>query len=411
MTKDIRISLPVLHPAQRQIANSEARFKVICCGRRFGKTLLAIDDVVNTLLDGQSYGYFAPTYGDLEKLCWKPLKKILEPITSYKHETYKIIETVTGGTFAGFTMEVERPGQGHHFHKVAVDEAGTIPKLKSKFEESIRPTLLDYIGDATFYSTPRGHNDFWQLYNQGLDPLQDDWQAFHFTSFDNPYMDKQELETIRNSTPLRTWQEEYLAQFKTDGGQVFRDVDRIATLPPVEPYEGEFVFGVDWGRVNDFTAISVMDVNTHKQVCIDRFNQIGWQAQRNRLMTLYLKWKPFRILAEQNSIGEVNIEALAQEAWQEGYDDFLIDGFITTAVSKPPLIDDLTTAIERQEIQLQDDTQQLNEFTSYGLKRLLSGRFQYGAPSGGLDDTVIATALSFRAMGESVRSILLDMGN
>jgi len=401
MTKNIQINLSKLHPAQRQIADSPVRFKVVCCGRRFGKTYLAIDDVVNTLLDGKLYGYFAPTYADLEKLAWKPLKKILEPITSYKHETYKIIETITGGVFTGFTLQDERAGQGHKFHKVTIDEAASVPKLRTIFEESIRPTLLDYVGDATLYSTPRGHNDFWNFYNQGIDPLKPDWQAFHFTSYDNPHMDTLELEQIKASTPLRTWQQEYLAQFTADGGQVFRGVDKIAVLPPVEPYEGEFVFGVDWGRVNDFTAISVVDINTQEQVCIERFNQIGWQAQRNRLMTLYLKWKPFRILAEENSIGEVNIEALAQQAWNEGHEDFIIDGFQTTAVSKPSLIDDLTTAIERGHIKLQDDANQTNEFTAYALQRLPSGRFRFSAPSGGHDDTVIATALSWRATTES----------
>lgn len=438
MVKTLQIKLPILHPAQQKIVDSPAKFKVVCCGRRFGKTLLSIDDVTNHLLDGKAYGYFAPNYDDLHKLAWKPLLNVLGPIIKHKDQTKRTIETVTGGLFIGFSMEVDRPGQGHQFHKVALDEAATVAQLKDKFEESIEPTLVDFDGDVVWYSTPRGHNDFWQLYQLGQDPLQPDWQSFHFTSFSNPHISHTRLDSIKARVPLRTWEQEYLAEFTSDGGQVFRRVDRVATLPRFDPYPGEFIFGVDWGRVNDFTAVSIIDVNTRQQVLIDRINKIGYTAQRNWLMTLYEAWKPFRIIAEENSIGDANIDAIRNQAWSEAdisrqkalglradgrefperynqnlaqeialirkadiYDDFRIDGFQTTTISKPIIIDELTTAIERGQITLQDDTIQLNEMKSYALKRLPSGRFQFGAPSGGNDDTVIATALSWHGLTES----------
>jgi hypothetical protein len=220
-------------------------------------------------------GYYAPTNEDLHDLAWGPLLNVIEPIVSHKNETRRKVETITGGVFRGFSMEKERPGQGRKFHHIIVDEAATIGKLKSIFDETIRATLLDYVGSATFFSTPRGYNDFWGFYQKGVDPLQEQWASFHFTSFDNPYMDIAELREIEAKTPLRTWQQEYLAEFTADGGAVFRGVNEVALLDPYEPYEGEFIFGVDWGRVNDFTAISVIDVNTQKQVYIERFNQIG----------------------------------------------------------------------------------------------------------------------------------------
>jgi hypothetical protein len=408
-SKIINIRLPILHPAQQQIADSTARFKVVCCGRRFGKTLLAIDDVVNRLLDGQSVGYYAPTNEDLHDLAWQPLLTTIDPIVAHKNETRRKVETITGGVFRGFSMEKERPGQGRKFHHIIVDEAATVGKLKSIFDETIRATLLDYVGSATFFSTPRGYNDFWGFYQKGSDPLQKQWAHFHFTSFDNPYMDVAELREIEAKTPLRTWQQEYLAEFTADGGAVFRGVSEVATLDPFEPYDGEFIFGIDWGRVNDFTAISIMDVNTCQQVYVERFNQIGWTVQYNRLIDLYKQWRPYRIIAEENSIGDVNIPILARQAWAEGFEDFNIEGFQTTAVSKPIIIDDLTTAIERRQVTLQNDDNQLNELNSYALRRLASGRFQYSAPEGGHDDTVIATALSWHGVTESGRGLVIDV--
>jgi hypothetical protein len=408
MVKTLEIKLPVLHPAQKTIINDPARFKVVCCGRRFGKTLLAIDDVVNTLLDGKSYGYFAPTYNDLVKLCWQPLIKILDPVIKRKNETRFQIETITGGIFNGFTLEKDRPGQGNHFHKIAIDEAATVPKLRYIWDETLRATLLDHRGSATFYSTPRGYNDFWGFYQLGIDELQKDWQSFHFTSYDNPHMSKEELEAIKINTPSRVWEQEYLAQFTTDTGAVFRGVHKAAILDQLEPYQGEFIFGIDWGRANDYTVISVIDVNTRRQVAIDRFNQIGWSVQRGRIMALYEQWKPYRMIAETNSIGEPNIEALNQEAWTAGYDDFFVEGFQTTAVSKPIIIDDLTNAIERNLITLQNNEILINEHVSYTLNRTASGRYQYSAPEGGHDDTVIATALSWHGVVESGAVVIFE---
>lgn len=151
------------------------------------------------------------------------------------------------------------------------------------------------------------------------------------------------------------------------------------------------MFGVDWGRAEDFTVISVLDADTRQQVDMQRFNQVSWELQRGRLVTLYQRWQPKTILAESNSIGEPNIEALQAEGLP-------VQGFQTTAHSKGPLIDALALAIERQDIALLSDPVQLAELQAYTMERLPSGMFRYSAPAGGHDDTVIALALAWHAL-------------
>ncbi len=95
------------------------------------------------------------------------------------------------------------------------------------------------------------------------------------------------------------------------------------------------------------------------------------------------------ILAEENSIGSVNIEALQAEGLP-------VRGFMTTSKSKAPLIDGLALAMEKEEIVLLNDPVLKHELMAYEMKRNSMG-WSYGAPSGSHDDTVIATALSLWA--------------
>jgi hypothetical protein len=148
--------------------------------------------------------------------------------------------------------------------------------------------------------------------------------------------------------------------------------------------------------VHDYTCISVMDYHEKRQVYLERFNQIGWQQQRNRLLTLYERFQPISIWAEENSIGSVNIEALRGE-------DLPVRAFTTTARSKGPLIDTLVLGIEQETVTLLSDVILIQELQAYETSRMANGGWRYSAPPGGHDDTVIATALSLWACDHTSR--------
>lgn len=397
----LTVELKVLHPAQQEIANHPARFKVVCCGRRFGKTDLSVDLLVNDALDGYPTAYFAPSYGMVSNIVWPQLKKITRPIREAKNEVDKRLELITGGSFKMWTMASPDSSLGGAYKRIVVDEAAVQPDLMNIFNQVMRPMLVDYRGEVIFISTPRGHNDFWQLYNRGNDPAYPDWASFNYPTSANPYIHPGEIDDAERELPERTFEQEYLAKFIEDGGGVFRRVSAVTKLSPAQPYEGRFVFGVDWGKAVDFTVISVLDANTRKQVAIDRFNQISWPLQRGRLRAMYDLWKPVAIHAESNSIGEPNIEALQMEGLP-------VVPFQTTATTKGPLIDGLALAIERGDISLLDDPVQKTELQAYQMERLPSGKFRYNAPPGGHDDTVIALALAYQGIATSGSAILFD---
>ena len=273
-----------------------------------------------------------------------------------------------------------------------MDEAAYLsPAL---WQEVVRPTLADRRGEALFLSTPRGRNWFWSLWMLGRDRAE--WQSWRFPTSANPLIAPSEIEAARLLLPERIFREEYLAEFLDGGGGVFRRIETAATaLPESGPLPGErIVFGVDWGRDRDFTAVAVLSVDRRRMLALDRFNEIGWSLQRGRLKALADHWQPELIWAEANSIGGPNIEALVQD------DGLPVVPFTMTASSKSPVIDGLSLALERGDLVVLHDPVLRGELGAYRLERLPSGSYRYGAPEGLHDDTVIALALAWHGVQE-----------
>jgi hypothetical protein len=202
--------LPTLHPAQKHILKNAKRFNHLRCGRRFGKTTL-IEELSSIALDGKRVGVWFPTYKDLSEV-WKDLKKTYGPIIFKQNEQLKQIELVTGGLIDFWSMEEPDSGQGRKYHRAIIDEAAKAPKLYQAWENTIRPTLTDYIGDAFILSRPKGKNNGFYLLEEKHRPF-DNWAFFHFTTYDNPHIDPNEVEEAKTQLDDINFRQEYLADY------------------------------------------------------------------------------------------------------------------------------------------------------------------------------------------------------
>lgn len=403
--REIVLKFPVLHPAQQVIRASKARFRVLACGRRFGKTLLITDEGLESLALGQRVAYFNLSYKQGREV-WESFKRMGNPIISRKDENERRIETITGGVLDMWSLDNEKTAEnalGRFYDKVLFDEAARVPNLLTVWDKTISPMLMDTGGVALFASSPNGLNDFYTLYQRGNDPLFPDWQSFHYPTSANPHIRPEEIESARREKTDQAFRQEILAEFMADGSGVFRGVSAVATAPmDATPQPGfRYALGGDWGKQNDFTVFVVFCVETKEMVAIERFNRIDYHFQRERLKILINRWNPTVNLIEENSIGEINIEELRR-------DGIRVEGFQTTGESKPALIEELSVAIEKQRLTLMPDPVLLNEMNAYTMKRTATGRWQYNAPSGGHDDTVIATALAYNAALRSRSNRLPD---
>lgn len=136
------------------------------------------------------------------------------------------------------------------------------------------------------------------------------------------------------------------------------------------------------------------------EIARDRFNQIDYAFQRGRLQVMTERWEDCAILPERNSIGEPIIEQLQRDGLRISKGPDGKPGFMTSAASKPQLIENLALAFERAEWSFQDDPVWTAELEAYERDYSAhTGRSQYGAPEGLHDDTVIARALMVWAAG------------
>ena len=199
----MKIELSEPHINQQVILDNPSRFRVVMCGRRFGKSELSQVEIITNALKGNKVAYITPTY-KLAKTFFEQLTLIL-PFEANKSEL--IIRTVNNGSIEFFTGERLDNLRGRKFHLVVVDEASFIPDLESGWLNSIRPTLTDYKGKALFLSTPRGKNYFYSLFMKGGDS---DWQSFKFSTYDNPYISKDEIDDARKQLPHAVFEQEYM---------------------------------------------------------------------------------------------------------------------------------------------------------------------------------------------------------
>ncbi len=396
MAARIELHLPRPHPAQRRVLDERRRFNVLAGGRRLGKSVLIETILIKPALDGLPVGYFAPTYKLLAEQ-WRELVVATKPVTRAVNNTERRIELITGGTIDAWTLKNNPDaGRSRKYAIVGIDEAASAPNLEQAWTEAIRATLTDLRGEAWFVSSPKGVNYFAHLYARGqsTDPADADWMSWQMPTSANPFIAPEEIEWNRRDMPEQVFRQEYLAEFLDMEGAVFRKVQSAvdADVEVDEPIPGhEYAFGVDWGKHNDWTVITVLDLTTKAAVHIDRFNQIDYQVQLGRLESLAAIFQPRVIKPEANSIGEPLIEQLRAKGLP-------IQPFTTTNSTKAVIIDALSVAFDSGTITIPDNQTLISELIAYEAERLPGGLLRYGAPMGQHDDTVMSLAIAWSCL-------------
>src|SRR3990167_5971800 len=248
-----------LTPSQSTIASDLHRFRVLNCGRRFGKTVLAIEEMVGVAIakKDRRVAYFAPTRDDAREITWAMLTKKCENITTYKNESLLQLKVMTQDegesmiALYGWESVQERgKGRGLANDFIICDEVATYRNFWVGWNEVLSPTLIDSKVSAMFISTPKGFNHFYDLYNKEL--TDKDFKSFHFTSYDNPHIPQEEIDREKETKPPDTFAQEYLADFKKTQGLVYKEFDREKHLYEELPKDKQYqkLGAVDFGYRN-----------------------------------------------------------------------------------------------------------------------------------------------------------------
>ena len=212
-----------LSPAQRAIAYSSARFKVLISGRRFGKTYLALREICKyARFPGVKAWYVAPTYRQAKQIAWSMLKKKLGEVAwAYKYDETDLTAYLKNGSLIqlrGADNPDSLRGVGLKF--IALDEFADIKA--AAWYEVLRPTLSDTNGAAMFNGTPKGIGNWAKdVFDLGTGGESPDWQSFHYATIDGGRVPQSEIDMARAELDERTFRQEYMAEFVQYSGLIY----------------------------------------------------------------------------------------------------------------------------------------------------------------------------------------------
>ena len=426
------------HLNQQKIDESDARFKIVVAGRRFGKTCYAINKLINRALkfSGTKNWYIAPTYHQAKEIAWKMLQFYLpEEFISKKNEAELKIELIQGSEIAlkGADKPESLKGVGLNF--VILDEYGQMKE--EAWDESVRPMLVDSKGSAIFIGTPVGYNHFWTLYNKEKDDL--DYESFHFRTIDNLAIEgiAEEVEKARQEMDPIKFSQEMEANFESLVGRprfdhvVLKDMFHKARkpekgnliysdgkvtfegdaqgrvevyTPPTGATRGTIGADIAEGIENDRSSASFLNYETLAEDVVINTSKLDPSQFAIELFKLGMWCNNALIAVEGNGPGLACILPLRNgqddyPAYKNLYFKEIFDevnkkktkkfGFQTNLKTKPIIIDNLAKVIRENLITIpSEDT--IRECQTY----VVHENGKMGAVEGSHDDRVMALAIA-----------------
>lgn len=231
-----------LLPWQQEVWADDTRFKVIAAGRRTGKTRLAAWLlIVNALAHARcSVFYVAPTQGQARDIMWGLLLELAHDVIESTHTNNLQIRLINGSVISLKGADRPETMRGVSLQYLVMDEYADMRSYV--WEEILRPALADRKGGALFIGTPMGRNHFYDLYTYAKISDDETYSAYHFTSYDNPLLDPQEIDAAKKSMSSFAFRQEFLASFEAKGSEMFKEE---WVKFGEEPAEGDVYIAID----------------------------------------------------------------------------------------------------------------------------------------------------------------------
>jgi len=269
---DLKIELL---PWQETVWNDPTRFKVVAAGRRTGKSRLAAYLLIVAALQSQKgqVFYVAPTQGQARDIMWQTILEVGHSVITSSHVNNLQFKLVNGSMISLKGADRPETMRGVSLKFLVMDEyADMKPEV---WEQILRPALADLKGNALFIGTPMGRNHFYDLYQHGLLGEDDTFKSFHFTSFDNPLLDPEEINAAKKSMSSFAFRQEFLASFEAAGGELFKE--EWIKFDEEAPKVGEFYIAVDLAGFEEEGSKGVKNKRLDSSaIAIVKANEQGW---------------------------------------------------------------------------------------------------------------------------------------
>jgi len=387
-----KLTLYKPHPKQLEIhkaINQDGKYFVVSIGRQFGKTLLGENQALKWAIENKNWkvGWVSPTY----KQCKKVFKEVVRalgkcPFVVRTNNSDLIIELDTGSVILFYSAEAYDTIRGETFDGLICDEFAFFKP--AAWDEVLKATVLVKGKKVLIMSTPKGKNQFYKVFNLANDNPQ--YKSFFGTSYDNPFIDPEEIEDARRSLPEHIFKQEYLAEFLDDGSSVFRNINECIN----QANKTNHLFaGIDLGRADDWTVLTIVN-DQDEEVYSNRWRHMDWSAIINNIVAVLNKYKP-KTLVEANGAQDAIFEQIRNAV---NYPKTNIKPFVTTSKSKQAIVEDLIVGFENKELSIIGYDWQVSELQTFTYEYNLKTRaIKYSAPVGLHDDYVMSRAITRHA--------------
>ena len=264
-----------LLPWQQEVFEDPTRFKVIAAGRRTGKSRLAAWCLILNALQatrGHVF-YVAPTQGQARDIMWQMLLELGHSVIASSHVNNLQIKLVNGATIALKGADRPETMRGVSLKFLVMDEyADMKPEV---WEQILRPALADQKGDAMFIGTPMGRNHFYELYTYAKVAEDETFAGYHFTSYDNPLLDPDEIKAAEKSMSTFSFRQEFMASFEAQGSELFKE-DYIK-FSEEEPQVGAYYIAVDLAGFADVQKVTTKTKRLDQTaISVVKASENGW---------------------------------------------------------------------------------------------------------------------------------------
>lgn len=395
----------------RALTKTGPQFFVPVDHRRSGKSASLVNILIQLCANpdkrmrGQYY-FLYPLQDQVREHLWDNpgiLPKFLPRSQVAKKDDQRMVVTFKSGSQLIFdgtdkNPQKHRGGDGKAY---VLDELDDHPA--DLFQTIIRPVVEFNKGFAILSGTPQGLLQLHDAYLAGQDPTRPQWwsRLLPATKSYNPdgtrLITDEQLADIEKDYKAEgkqgAFRQEYLVSFEQGENTVFRRVEECTynlhglRLQPQEPQDGRrYLIGVDPAITSDYWANSVLDLHTLEEVCLERFQPNSTELGVARTEALSRKYNNAQIRLDSAGIG------------MPIYDMLISRGLsvepLNTGVNKERLITNMQSINDALSVRFLPDPIGMGEMRDYTFNRLrITGRYQFSAPDGKHDDTVIARAL------------------
>lgn len=304
-------------------ALSANRFAVLVCHRRFGKTVGTVNEMIKKAVLNERkapvYAYVAPYRNQAKRVAWEYLKYYTNPIpgrTVNESELFVELPTRHQGSPGArlYIIGADHPDalRGIYLDGVILDEYANIkPEL---WGGVIRPALSDREGWAVFIGTPKGQNQFYEMYQHA--DKSDGWYSCIYRADESGVLPEDEIADMRAQMTDMEYRQELLCDFTASASDVVMPIDLVTDAAAREMSADDVagqpvVLGVDVARFgDDRTAICVRQGLLLREM--RTYTELSTMDAASAVMACWTEFSPDAVFIDAGAMGAGVIDRLRQ---------------------------------------------------------------------------------------------------